>query len=523
MKDEIKNRKSRISSSASSPEIIIITIIFISAFLIRLVNINNKSLWLDECISILFAGKSLSELFCFLNMDVHPPLYYLLLKFFLLISSNPVFLRFISVFFGTLSIVVFYFTFRKRANQGALILTLIFLSISPLSIHYSQEIRMYAFLMFLVMLSVWAALRFVEGPELLPFLLFSLVCTALIYTHYFAGIFVIALLFYIAWERFLFTGEFKTALMDALRTGLLISIMYIPWLAVFFKHFLSSSVGGKHSQDHFSHISRTIVEYFTQIFGAWMPWAPFEKIILFKSNPWNLGSFGWLFFFLFIVTLFIFGFYKIKKTEGKLFRLFISTIGVGFLLTSIHLLLRGRFYSRCFIIYLPFIFYILSFAIINLPFRLLRTAAASYLGLCLILPASLYLAIDLRDVSLPLKKRLEEAAEKGEPVLHTSINSFFPVQIYLPEYEHYLIAKPTFLFQERRLAGENLIFNRREFGDKKRVWLVVEFWGKPGPWDLNNGWPQYWLGKNWTSSPVSTFSMGIKKCVLYKCDKNSDN
>ncbi|MBI3559336.1 glycosyltransferase family 39 protein, partial [Candidatus Gottesmanbacteria bacterium] len=115
---------------------------------LRLINLN-QSLWLDEAISFL-AVKNYNFfdiITKFSPGDVHPPLYYLILKFWTnFFGFSEIALRFPSVIAGVLAVFVIY---KIGGKVPAL-----FLAVNPLAIYYSQEARMYSLAMLLVLLAV---------------------------------------------------------------------------------------------------------------------------------------------------------------------------------------------------------------------------------------------------------------------------------------------------------------------------------------------------------------------------------
>jgi|GEM_PF-580284 len=521
MKPEIEKK----SSDKNNPQrdrrvLFVFFAILFMGFFLRLINLGEKSLWLDESLGILFAQNPIARFFDLLRMDVHPPLYFLVLKLLLLFSANPVFLRIFSVICGTAGLAVIYPAFKRRGERNTVFLCLFFLALSPLAIHYSQEIRMYALFFLLGNLTLWSALRFAEKSEFQPFVVFSVCSAIILYVHYFAGVFVAGCLFFIAWERMREHKNVLQGLREAFHTALLIVILYIPWISTFLRHFSSASMGGKHSQSHIAHFSRNLAEYFTQMFGGVMAWAPLEKILLFRTNPYHLGSLGWILFFVFILFFLVRGIYESRK-EGRFFRALVSVMGAGFILTFIHLAFKGRFYSRCFIIFLPALFYMLARGILSMKMKILRVGAMVYFSICLLFPAIFYLSVDMRDVSLPLSRLLSEATAKQEPILHTGKFSYFPQKIYLPEKKQYLADTPLLLMQERWLAGKELMENVDSLGNCPRIWLVIEYWGAPSAWDDVEYWEGRFFGSDWRLVPVTSLNMGVKKCTVYTCERKN--
>ena len=119
------------SLTISKRETVTVALILFVAFILRMVRLSGMSLWLDEALGISMAMRPFPEMFSLIRLDVHPPLYHLLLKGMLHISASPFFLRLTSVFFGIAAIGVFYLAMRCHAKASALSLALIFLTLSP--------------------------------------------------------------------------------------------------------------------------------------------------------------------------------------------------------------------------------------------------------------------------------------------------------------------------------------------------------------------------------------------------------
>ncbi len=128
-------------------------IALLTAFALRAYRLDAQSLWNDEGTSIALASLNLEAIVAGAARDIHPPLYYVLLSNWLMVSGNSEFAaRFLSVIAGTLVVAfifrIAYSVFDEKAGSVAAFLT----AFSPLLIYYSQEARMY------VLLPMWSAL-----------------------------------------------------------------------------------------------------------------------------------------------------------------------------------------------------------------------------------------------------------------------------------------------------------------------------------------------------------------------------
>lgn len=140
----------------------------------------NESLWLDEATTALVSKMSLHDIFFkFLPGDFHPPLYYLLMKYWVNIFGNSEFsLRIPSLIFALLTIYVIYKTFGK--------ISAILLASAPLLFYYAQEARMYTMAMFLVACLISCFLKIIKKGSWADYFVFSVILFLVFLTDYVA-------------------------------------------------------------------------------------------------------------------------------------------------------------------------------------------------------------------------------------------------------------------------------------------------------------------------------------------------
>ncbi|MBK7896066.1 MAG: glycosyltransferase family 39 protein [Anaerolineaceae bacterium] len=111
----------------------------------RLINLGRDSLWLDEAISYLAAQLPVTQIANNTLQDPHPPLYYLLLHFWLqLVPDSDTAVKLLSALFGILLIPAIYFLSQQLFHNRTISLTAAALTaVSPFHILYSHELRMY--------------------------------------------------------------------------------------------------------------------------------------------------------------------------------------------------------------------------------------------------------------------------------------------------------------------------------------------------------------------------------------------
>ena len=184
-----------------------LTLVLLLAFALRFYRIQAPSLWNDEGTSIALAGRGLAAITQGAANDIHPPLYYYLLHFWMgLFGKSELAVRALSSILGTWLVLCTFAlgrwsaarSLRNGAGDAVGLLAAFFAALSPFQVYYSQEARMYMLSALLGALSTLFLLRLLLGRSshahgrLLSFAAYSLSTSLLLYTHYFAATLVIA-------------------------------------------------------------------------------------------------------------------------------------------------------------------------------------------------------------------------------------------------------------------------------------------------------------------------------------------
>jgi len=141
-------------------------LIVLAAAASRLWDLERFSLSGDEAFSLVFADVPIALAWKAMIVDaVHPPLYYLVLRGGLALLGRTEFaLRFPSVLFGILAVpLLFALARRLTGRRGVALLAASLLALSPLHTWYSQDARMYALYVCLVLATTWLFIRLVQG------------------------------------------------------------------------------------------------------------------------------------------------------------------------------------------------------------------------------------------------------------------------------------------------------------------------------------------------------------------------
>ena len=186
---------------------LVLTLLTVLALVLRMIRITYQPLWWDEGWSLYFATTNIGNMLELTAVDIHPPLYYLLLHFWMrLFGPSVVSVRLVSVLIGTATVPLLYIAGRRLSGHLGGLLAAVLLAISPFHIYYSQEVRMYG----LVTLLGLAALTFTAQwnaragyPGIGRWVGYVLTATAALYTAYYAAFLLLALNLYvlIRWLR----------------------------------------------------------------------------------------------------------------------------------------------------------------------------------------------------------------------------------------------------------------------------------------------------------------------------------
>ncbi len=114
-----------------------ITLIMLLATGLYLHELGTESMWIDELFSIDDAKGNIS-------LFGIRPIYYILLKFWMLFGTSDSWLRSLSVVFGLCSVFLIYQLGRHVAGEATGLIAALLLALSPLFINYTQMVRMYS-------------------------------------------------------------------------------------------------------------------------------------------------------------------------------------------------------------------------------------------------------------------------------------------------------------------------------------------------------------------------------------------
>jgi hypothetical protein len=161
--------------------------ILVAALLLRLHELDVVDVWVDEANAILTAREPLRAMFGKLALDSSPPLLFVLLHGWIAaFGDGIVALRLVSVATGVALTAATWWAGRELVSPRAGAWAALFVAVSPLQIFYSQQVRPYALLPLLGLLSVAFLVRHLRDGLPRDRALWLATTVAALYTHNFA-------------------------------------------------------------------------------------------------------------------------------------------------------------------------------------------------------------------------------------------------------------------------------------------------------------------------------------------------
>ncbi|HLE14941.1 MAG TPA: glycosyltransferase family 39 protein [Anaerolineales bacterium] len=209
---------------------LLITLVVIGAG-VRLYLLAEKSIWLDEAFSITISQRSLVDMLSLIvRTDTHPPLYYLVLKIWLVFGESETQARLLSTLFSIASIPLIYFVGASLYEDERVgLIAAIILTLSPFQVWYAQETRMYAMLTFFVLASAYFFLRALRYGDWRDWIGYILTTVVALYTDNGAIWYIatITVFFLLSLRRY------KERIVYWFLSAVAIGLLYLPWLPFF--------------------------------------------------------------------------------------------------------------------------------------------------------------------------------------------------------------------------------------------------------------------------------------------------
>lgn len=205
----------------------------------------HSNIWFDESYSVAIVNHSFSEIWEIGSNDVHPILYYWMLKIInLIFGTNIIAYRIFSVL-GIITLGIIGFThIRKDFGKKVGLLFTFFSLFLPVMLNYALEIRMYSWTIVFVTLMAIYLNRFIKNKDFKNLVLFGVSSLISCYMHYYAlvcaGIINLGLIIYVIKNK----KEFEKGIIKKFIIVEVIQVvLYLPWFVCFLMQALRVSSG----------------------------------------------------------------------------------------------------------------------------------------------------------------------------------------------------------------------------------------------------------------------------------------
>jgi hypothetical protein len=205
-------------------------IIFIFAVVTIAVSMINKAIWYDEACSVAIVNSSWKDMFFKTTTDVHPPLYYCILKANTALFGNSIFvMKMVSLLPSLLTMFCIARFFNKEISYKSAIVFLLCFAASNAFLHYSVEIRMYSWALFFTTMLVIPSWHILKTGKFIWWICFVILFVCAAYTHYYAA-FTAGIMFMLL-GGYIFIYQRKQSL-KVILAAVAIAVLYIPQILV---------------------------------------------------------------------------------------------------------------------------------------------------------------------------------------------------------------------------------------------------------------------------------------------------
>ncbi len=211
---------------------VVYAFVWVMAMSLRL---GSDSFWEDEGFTIWLSRMSIPDMLTATGNDVHPPLYYLFVRFFVTVfGESPVAFRVTSILAYALIVLLALTIIRKLWNTGGAVLLITLLSLLRNSSVLATEARMYELALLLVLVAFLSARMIMSDGSYKYCIIYGIAVSGAAYTHYYALVTVAImsgslLLYVLIFDR----EKLKVVLI----TEVLAVMSYCPWAIVLYRTF----------------------------------------------------------------------------------------------------------------------------------------------------------------------------------------------------------------------------------------------------------------------------------------------
>ncbi len=226
-----------------------VTVIILVGLVFRMGPVlEERDYWYDEAFTGILIKDSWKNMNQMIFDDVHPPLYYWLVKPWAAMFDYSSFgIRFFSLVMGLLTIFSVYWIGRKMFDERTGLLAALITAVSPFAIQYSQEARMYALFGLLMIWATWFFYRALKFNNWKDWILWGVFGGLAYLSHYlslffFLVFFATAVFYEYKFNKIIFRKAIFLTKKFWVGTGV-IFLFFLSWMPYFIPHMLKGNLG----------------------------------------------------------------------------------------------------------------------------------------------------------------------------------------------------------------------------------------------------------------------------------------
>ncbi len=334
---------------------LIFVLILVLATSLRFYNITATSLWHDEAFSALLIKYPWSEMFYRIGLDVHPALYYIILRLWYYFFGDSLFsLRAFSAIFGILTVWGVYLLTKEVFNRKKLaLLAACFVAVNPFQIIYSVEARMYTLGTFILIFASYFLIKALNSGKFKDWVWYAIFLAASFHIHYFLFFSVFAHFVYILYwiikgYRFNIISWFNDKkFLSFCGSWIFAGVLFLPWLSWFLRQ-----------------VRQVQEQYWIPKMGWLSVPSTFYKMI--TGGDINSEKYWYVAIFAFFLGLVIIT-YALKKSRTEAGWFMLLMLGVPFTLAILMSLKTSLYLDRYFVFASLFYLILIAVAIFYIP------------------------------------------------------------------------------------------------------------------------------------------------------------
>jgi mannosyltransferase len=207
-------------------------LVVVSALVLRFWTVSD--LWLDEALTVNIARLPLHQIPSFLRRDGAPPLYYVLLHFWMgWFGTSDEAVRSLSGLFGVVTVPLAWVAGKRLGGRRVGWAAMLLVATSPFATRYDTETRMYSLVVLLTVLGFLALDRSLAHPRPGNLIAVGAVTGLLLYTHYWSIYLIGVTLLWLLFQAWRGRPDWRRGARASLVAAVVGCLTFLPWLPTF--------------------------------------------------------------------------------------------------------------------------------------------------------------------------------------------------------------------------------------------------------------------------------------------------